>query len=722
MLARPINNIVKDKFLELFNKANDLAQNDFVDNIESKLKGLDHFNQTKLVIDELARIEERVNKNDYPYYIENHSSEEWLLNQFASRAFLLEADDSLPVVECIRLGKYRSLVSEIKFSLKDSVPLYTYADFISGKIDQYFSNFDYFYNVSEEDYYKIREWQADKLIQIVSYESRLLITNIQSYCNTLSDPLSFINSEKTKTEAILKNQHTDAKLLKSMLSELFIFQGMEIHFFDDNLLIENSKIYGSEQINWRHIVPDKINPLIEKVIRNSSVLISNEATLFFTLNKIDFWLELIIKGQNIQQPVTETKWDKLFNEIINNAKSQADSLVKGIEQKVHKRGISKDSIKSYLINEFDSYRHKFNSFEKKYYFAILDKEKDNVLKSMFITNSFFGNDIKEQSDSIAEAIIIQNVSWEVLGIYDSFFNGRDLYDNKKESSHIEIMFLMHQMVLDKELHLELNKSMFDFFKHFHSCFLPMEFYLQNHRELFADLFQKSLHRLQPVLDNAEPSKKVLYLQSRLKQLKQRELEHKNLISVELFDKNELRYTTLFKDFLEIEADFIRETKDIQFTPVSPDNINLAPINLHSLIAPSGSHSVHTPKLKKAIPVAFTYRSYNTNQSAITDLHNNLIKNQFIDSDTSLANFRKIFTNIEPTIPIVWLRNITELAYFVKLIHLKYKYIEPLGNDVWKVTANIFVGLNNVPFHWKCFRGQKKPARSKMLESAASLLK
>lgn len=722
MPAKPINNIVNSKFQELFEKANELAQNDFVINIKSKLKDLDHFNQTKLVLAELARLDEIINKNEHPYYIENHSSEEWLLNQFASRTFLLGADDSEPIVECIRLGKYRSLVIDVKSNLKDSVPLYTYSDFIDGKIDQYFSNFDYFYNVSEEDYYKIREWQADKLIQIVGYESRLLISKIQSYCKTLTDPLSFFNSEKGKTESILKTQHTDGKLLKSMLSELFIFDGMVIHFFDDKLLIENSKIYGSEQINWQHIVPSILTPLIEKVNKKSLELISNEATLFFTLNKIDFWLELVLKGQPIQQPVTETNWDKLFNDLKNNAKARVDSIVTDIEQKVHKRGISKDSIQSYLISEFETYRHKFNSFEKKYYFALLEKEKENVLKSMFVTNSFLGNDIKEQSDSIIEAKIIQSVSWEILGLYGSIFKVRDMYQNKNDASHIEIMFLMHQMVLDKELYLELNNSIHDFFQHFQTCFLPMEFYIQNHRELFADLFQKSLQRLQSVLDNAEPSKKVLYLQSRLKQLKQRELEHKNLIPVYLFEKNELRYTTLFKDFLEIEADFIRETKDIQFILSSPDTIQFTNNNQLQLLSKDKAISAPHPQITKTIPVAYTYRYYNTNQSAITNLHDNLIKNNFIAKETSLSDFRKIFTNTKPSKPIIWQGNITELSYFIKLIHLKYKYIAPLGKDIWKITANIFVGLNNVSFLGQNLRGQKKPANAKKLESAASQMK
>ncbi|MBL7837691.1 MAG: hypothetical protein JNM67_09250 [Bacteroidetes bacterium] len=125
------------------------------------------------------------------------------------------------------------------------------------------------------------------------------------------------------------------------------------------------------------------------------------------------------------------------------------------------------------------------------------------------------------------------------------------------------MSLMNQMVIEKDLYNEMRESMDDFMKHFHSYFLPIEIHFQNQREKFTELFDKSLDRLQENLDEADPTNKIIYLQSRLKELRHSENRIKRYKNESWFDKREFKYAKLFKEFLEIEADFIRETKDIE---------------------------------------------------------------------------------------------------------------------------------------------------------------
>ena len=223
MLAKPINSAIKKHFKIIFEKANAEAKKDFSNNIDTKLKNLDHFNQFKLIREELVGLEEIIKKNEHPYYIKNHSSEEWLLNQFASRTFLLNVNESEQLGKCIYIGEYKSLISQEEFRLKDGIPLYTYSDFISGKINPYFSIFDYEYNISEVDYYKIRDWQAEKLIKVVSYESRLLIKQIQSHCKALSNPLEFIISEKEKIESSWQGTWTDEENIPRGVKILLTF-------------------------------------------------------------------------------------------------------------------------------------------------------------------------------------------------------------------------------------------------------------------------------------------------------------------------------------------------------------------------------------------------------------------------------------------------------------------------------------------------------------------
>jgi len=121
------------------------------------------------------------------------------------------------------------------------------------------------------------------------------------------------------------------------------------------------------------------------------------------------------------------------------------------------------------------------------------------------------------------------------------------------------MYLLHQMILDKEIYNELEQSMDDFMQHFHSLSLPFPVHIENQREQFARLFNKGISRLQQVLDDAQPSNKILYLQSRIKELKQREFKLSQYKDLGYSDKDERKYPKLLREFLDIEADFIKET-------------------------------------------------------------------------------------------------------------------------------------------------------------------
>ncbi len=130
--------------------------------------------------------------------------------------------------------------------------------------------------------------------------------------------------------------------------------------------------------------------------------------------------------------------------------------------------------------------------------------------------------------------------------------------------------------------------------------------------------------------------------------------------------------------------------------------------------------VRTPGLQ-IIPDAYTYINFNTNISAITDLLEFLKKNAFIAEDTRISDFRNIFNNKKPVSPIRWKGNLSELTHFIKLLHLEKKLILPLKNNVWKITAGLFIDAKGKIFDSSRFKGQKIPANANLLERAANLL-
>lgn len=119
--------------------------------------------------------------------------------------------------------------------------------------------------------------------------------------------------------------------------------------------------------------------------------------------------------------------------------------------------------------------------------------------------------------------------------------------------------------------------------------------------------------------------------------------------------------------------------------------------------------------------AYSYIKYRYNLSVLSTLLNHFQENGYISNETSLSDFRKIFNNTQPDKPIIWLKGIESLAYFVKLLHVDFKLIKPI-KSIWKVTAKLFTDENNQYFDSKNFKGQKVPSKAVFLENSVDLIK
>ncbi len=571
MTVKPINTSLKHHFETLMRKANEKASLMFQINYEEKAISLDALNQFLLLSFESERIDKIIENSDYPFYIKNHSSEDWLLTQFSSRAFLLNIDESDSFIDAVSFGKYRSFISKAKDPLRDTVPQYSFEKFINDEYCAFFSNFNTYYRLSEEDYYKIKEWQTTALIKLVGYEYRMLIKKIQAHCIVINNPLEFIISEKEKIENRLKKAKENGKVLKEILSDLFIFKFGNSNNYDEDLLIKNYRNYKSEVMVWKYITPKIITPLLYKVDSKIKEIISTEQTIFYTINKIADWFELVIKGLPIQTEILEPKWDILLTGELEKADTKILLLTDIIEEFAYNPENSEAEIKDYLIEQLEEYRGKFNSCEKKYLFHIHQDDKKYLLSRMFISNAFFNNDVQGELDGISESFIIQEISWLIAQIYKDIFNTHQIDYPHKDEAYFDIMFLLHQMVLDKELYESLQNSLYDFFRHFENYFLPIDIHFQNQRDTMSKLFHKAIDRLQSIFDDAETSNKILFLQSRLKELRQRELQIKGFQPRKKHTLYDHKYSKFFKEFLEIEAEFIKETRELNSIPLFIEN-------------------------------------------------------------------------------------------------------------------------------------------------------
>jgi len=117
------------------------------------------------------------------------------------------------------------------------------------------------------------------------------------------------------------------------------------------------------------------------------------------------------------------------------------------------------------------------------------------------------------------------------------------------------------------------------------------------------------------------------------------------------------------------------------------------------------------KRKKQAPVlvhSFSYKKISYNYDAITNLCDSLKKHNFISSDTLASNFKKVFSNVEITTPVVWTGKISDLYYFIKLIHNDLEYVTNTKQKQWEITCLCFVDHEGKPLKKNQFRSLKIP--------------
>jgi len=451
---------------------------------------------------------------------------------------------------------------------------------MNGEECEYFSIFNYIQNTNKEDYYNIKDYQAKCLYKIVSHDYKKMTLLIQDYCISLKEPLEFIKSENDKIDKLFEIIDY-SKGIKGELASLFISKYFNIDNYDEKKLIESYKHAAKETFNWGLITPNTIIDAINKIENGTTEFVSNEHTIFYTLNKIKEWFEFIIKGKSIYEKIEDTDWSKIINDAIATADVKIEEIVSEVEEFAYNENETKESIEKYLTELIEIYRKRYNRIEFKYYFHFFSKEHEHLLDRFIITNSYFGQDITEQIDIFIESKIVYEVSWNLVQIYYEIFNKKNIGDH---ASSAEVYFILHKMVLDKELYEEFELYSNQFFSDFSNYNMPINFYFQNHTESISILFNKVISKLEVILDNAETSNKIIFIQSRLKELKQRELLLSQYKKEGGFDIKDYTYSKLLQDFLKIESEFINETKIISELKIFKNiNQKLLPSNSNKII-------------------------------------------------------------------------------------------------------------------------------------------
>ncbi len=607
MFSKPINSSLRIKVNTILKSAKRKADKAFAENIASKTKDLDDFESLKIIDREYKALKKKIKRSAYPFYIENSSTPEWLLTQFASRTYLLNIDESNELEEAIYLGKYRSNISKNIVKILKKIPSYSYEQFVNGEVCRFFLFFKEYKNIAEDDYYKIIKWQSENIINIISYESSMLIKKIQIHCQSIDSPELFISSQRSIIEDLFTYNGSNACEIKNKLSTLYIFQDFNFENFESASLLENFKIYKNEEFHWHKADYNMIKPVADYLLLKPESIFTNDFLVFQTIDKIAVWFGQILKGRDIQNDYIFPDYSKEFDRVKNEAQEEIERVSDLLYDFINDETNTEKEIKDYFLNLYDSYRIRLNHIKDKDILQVISNDKEYILIDFFTTNAFFSNDVEKVSEHIKELMVIHELSWDILVAYNNFFDTKNIYDTQ-DYGVSDITMLLNKMVLNKKLYKASKKAMDDFFLHFQKYSLPFDYHIKNVQELLVSVFSIALKNLQEILDDAEPTNKVIFLQSRIKEIKQRELQFKQIESEYIFDSSRFRYTELLKEFLMIEADFLKETmtiRNILPAPQIPPKLDLTP-TFENIV--SREHQIFITQMMEDLCITFNGKS------------------------------------------------------------------------------------------------------------------
>ncbi|MBK8352433.1 MAG: hypothetical protein IPL21_12330 [Saprospirales bacterium] len=140
------------------------------------------------------------------------------------------------------------------------------------------------------------------------------------------------------------------------------------------------------------------------------------------------------------------------------------------------------------------------------------------------------------------------------------------------------------------------------------------------------------------------------------------------------------------------------------------------LNIYIIIQKNTTYKINNTNNKHK-----SFKYTNNDSTRLPDLMNELIKANFIDKETEIKQFRKIFSGNEIDKQIIWIGNISELSYFIKTIHNDHKKVEDTKQQIWKITSQCFIQSDGTSFDRSKFRGQKTPANKTIIDNIAKLL-
>lgn len=541
------------RFLKIIATAKEKSKDDFKSIYLTKLVNANDSEKIRVLNKDIAVIKEKAKGFEVLPYFENSKNSEWQKNLYISRSTLLNTDEDSYLWESTYWGNLRDCLTKKVRKILESIEKYTYDDFLEGKVDSDRLNpATGKQSASREDYLKVSFWQIDNLIAIVTQEANQIIEQLISADSDFQIKHSTFQIDIKTYDKILAKKFNKPSELVTELKKLSFLRDQNLSFLDNKKSLFYFKEYKKSSIPWHIITPERINS-INTNNQDNTRLFSGSPFALYTIEKVIQWMKELPPDTKTFSKIKIDDYSEILDKAIDEEQLRTVEKFQTYEDTNNIDRLSKKKRIQFYKDELDEIREQYNEEEKSItleYFACL--RNDNGLLHIFKTNCFFGGDVEEQTKHLKKAVYYETAFFHFIHkIWDLRKKPNVIYDKEIQGTSVsEIIFLTNSMVIDTKLYLKLRKVIDRFMSNTMVYALPFDIALRDTSLKMHDLFFEAIDQLLNSLSESQYVNKLYFIQTRLKELKQRTFQAKKYGN----DLEDLQYTEFFKEFLTIEAD------------------------------------------------------------------------------------------------------------------------------------------------------------------------
>ena len=192
---------------------------------------------------------------------------------------------------------------------------------------------------------------------------------------------------------------------------------------------------------------------------------------------------------------------------------------------------------------------------------------------------------------------------------------------------------------------------------------------------------------------------------------------------------QLLKTALLKVYLEIQGVFksyipgegYMEIEDLYLQALSDPIPEETFLKLQDIT--DGADSNSDEKVLKLKLISFKFDRLEANPGALTDILDCFKLHHFVEKKCPVKDFKKAFSEVVIDHPIRWIGNQSEFYWFIHLLYTKYKFVDDVKQQQWKIAGYCFVQADGTCFDMAKVRNLKKPGPTgALIEMAVKLLK